>query len=265
MNRMEVPQDYYTTESFYKNKLLQSIGINQSHGQMTNDTTANLNNLLRTNISLLNEAELDEEAFDYKEGQLNGHNIENSGDKYHRTNQTFNLRSLDKASKVTSNKQYLSYGQSKHRRTQERKQSTVNKENLGLPDDLRSVMIESSDNDPINDRYSSHSEKDNLEDTRGKELLTITVEIGNGQKENIIIYENDDAQQVSDAFCNKHGINDELKVIFTNQIAENIMQVKEEIAQENRRIEEESKESREESYKNSPPSIEQPLFGADVR
>lgn len=35
---------------------------------------------------------------------------------------------------------------------------------------------------------------------RGKELLTITVEIGNGQKENIVIFENDDAESISNAF-----------------------------------------------------------------
>lgn len=53
----------------------------------------------------------------------------------------------------------------------------------------------------LNDRYTNSSGKtpEKAYD-RGKELLTITVEIGNGQKENIIIFENDDAQQISDEF-----------------------------------------------------------------
>ena len=36
---------------------------------------------------------------------------------------------------------------------------------------------------------------------RGKELLTITVEISSGQKENVIIFENDDGYEISEAFC----------------------------------------------------------------
>jgi hypothetical protein len=54
--------------------------------------------------------------------------------------------------------------------------------------------------DNLNDRYSSPSNRTTSKNSRGKELLTITVEIGNGQKENIVIYENDDAQQISDEF-----------------------------------------------------------------
>ena len=112
--------------------------------------------------------------------------------------------------------------------------------------------------DNLNDRYSSPSNLTTSKNSRGKELLTITVEIGNGQKENIVIYENDDAQQISDEFWARHGINDELKVIFTNQIAENIVQVKEEIANEQ---ESEQPENEFNHYQDiSPPSMEQPLF-----
>lgn len=165
------------------------------------------------------------------------------------------------------NRAYLNSGHSKHRRTHERKQSYVNKENVALPDDLRSVIIDSSEKEELNDRYTSPSVRGHLSGDRGKELLTITVEIGNGQKENIIIFENDDAQQISNEFCRKHSINDELKVIFTNQIAENIIQVKEEIAQEkNKEKVEKFKVDREDSYRNSsPPSIEQPLFSSDLQ
>ena len=65
---------------------------------------------------------------------------------------------------------------------------------------------------------------------RGNEMLTITVEIGNGQQENIIIYENDTAERVAEEFCSRYeNINAELKELFTNQIEENIREVKAEI------------------------------------
>lgn len=62
-----------------------------------------------------------------------------------------------------------------------------------------------------------------------EELLTITVEIGNGEKENIVIMNNDTPEEVASRFCNKYEMNDELKNIFTQQIAENIEQVRKEI------------------------------------
>jgi len=38
--------------------------------------------------------------------------------------------------------------------------------------------------------------------------LTITVEIGNGQKENLVIYENDTALRVGEEFCKKYTMMD---------------------------------------------------------
>ena len=65
---------------------------------------------------------------------------------------------------------------------------------------------------------------------RGKELLTITVEIGDGQRENILIYENDTADQVAEEFCSKYvNISEDLKDAFTQQIDENMWQVKAEM------------------------------------
>jgi hypothetical protein len=129
-----------------------------------------------------------------------------------------------------------------------------------LTPELENVFEESSKVSDVNDRYTSPDAKSNPSKNRGTELLTITVEIGNGQKENIVIYENDDAQQISDVFCEKHNINDDLKVIFTNQIAENIIQVKREIANETA-YENEDRENKSEACSQiSPPSIEQPLF-----
>jgi hypothetical protein len=64
------------------------------------------------------------------------------------------------------------------------------------------------------------------------ELLTITVEVGNGEKENIVIMENDTPELVADRFCKKYQLNDELREIFVEQIAQNIEQVKQEISSE---------------------------------
>lgn len=111
--------------------------------------------------------------------------------------------------------------------------------------ELDNVFEESSKVSDVNDRYTSPDTRSNFGRNRGNELLTITVEIGNGQKENIVIYENDDAQRISDAFCERHNIKDDLKVIFTNQIAKNILQVKREIANETAYAKEDHEEKSE--------------------
>lgn len=260
MNRMEVPQDYNTNDSFYQNKLLQSIGINYSHGQTTNDTSANLHNLIRNNISLGNDTGLDEEVFDLKEATKN---IEDQEATLENALGTSQLKTSNTKNK-TNYERFLQTNHAKHRRAQEVKHCAVNKENVGLPEDLQSVLVDSDEKEDINDRYTSPSIKAINTLDRGKELLTITVEIGNGQKENIIIYENDDAEQISEEFWNKHQIQDELRLIFTNQIAENIIQVREEIANEQTESNDEEV-IKEESYQHSSsPSIEQPLYESDI-
>lgn len=139
--------------------------------------------------------------------------------------------------------------------------SSVNKENNAV-EHLPSDSEHSSKNEipKFDERFSSPSDKIASDPIRGKELLTITVEIGNGQRENIIIFENDDAEQVSEVFCKKHNIKDELKEIFTNQIADNIIQVKEEIAMEQGEDKFASAPHVDNYREISPPSIEQPVF-----
>ncbi len=46
--------------------------------------------------------------------------------------------------------------------------------------------------------------------TRGRELLTITVEIGNGENAPILIHEGDDPNELAAEFCYLHGIGTEL-------------------------------------------------------
>ena len=76
------------------------------------------------------------------------------------------------------------------------------------------------------EKYFSNEDLNIRED---KELLTITVEIGNGEHENIVIMDDDTAEGVAERFCNKYDMNDDLKALFTEQIAQNIEQAREEI------------------------------------
>lgn len=80
------------------------------------------------------------------------------------------------------------------------------------------------------ERYFTNQDLPTQED---RELLTITVEIGNGEQENIVILNNDTAEDVAERFCDKYDMNDELRSIFTEQIAQNIEQAKQELEYQN--------------------------------
>lgn len=58
-----------------------------------------------------------------------------------------------------------------------------------------------------------------------KELLTITIEIGNGQNENIHINEGDSPRALAEDFARRHGINDQLTELLAEQIRLNIEQL----------------------------------------
>jgi len=58
-----------------------------------------------------------------------------------------------------------------------------------------------------------------------KELLTITVEIGNGQQASILIREMDDPWMLADQFARQHGVGDALRDLLAEQIKMNIEQV----------------------------------------
>jgi hypothetical protein len=53
-------------------------------------------------------------------------------------------------------------------------------------------------------------------------LLTITVEIGNGQQESILIREDDDPNLLAYEFSQIHGINEQLREILAEQIRANM-------------------------------------------
>ena len=54
------------------------------------------------------------------------------------------------------------------------------------------------------------------------ELMTITIEIGDGQNENIFVREGDDPKQLAREFAKKHGIGEQLTDLLAEQIQLNI-------------------------------------------
>ncbi|CAI2384022.1 unnamed protein product [Moneuplotes crassus] len=91
-------------------------------------------------------------------------------------------------------------------------------------------------------------QNDDFQDVQEKELLTITVEIGNGQQENIVIMQGETADEVAEKFCNKYDMNEELKLLFKEQITQNIDQALNEI-DEQEDVEESQTEGFENDYK----------------
>jgi hypothetical protein len=76
--------------------------------------------------------------------------------------------------------------------------------------------FESGGND-LRDVYMNESQDDYKKSllNRGRELLTITVEIGNGESENIVIYEFDSAEEVAEKFSQRYFLGPDLKSEFT--------------------------------------------------
>lgn len=263
MNRMEVPQDYNTNDSFCQYKLLQSIGMNNTNADTTQDNTLNTHNFNKTREAYLSDPTLDEEVFDYlgnatknyiiSDRKINEEEIEES------LEEVTNKQRSTESNKFSKKSSIINSESSNLKNRHQRKSNIFDKENKALTHPSLDQSMASSKKEDA-DRYTSPSLKAPIESTRDKELLTITVEIGNGQKDNIIIYENDEAQHISDEFWKKHNINDELKAIFTNLIAENIKQVKEEIA--NEKSEDKLADTTNiDNYQNlSPPSIDYPAL-----
>jgi len=53
-----------------------------------------------------------------------------------------------------------------------------------------------------------NTENTEVNDTNSKELLTITIEIGDGHNENIYINEGDSPRALAVNFAKRHGINE---------------------------------------------------------
>ena len=57
-------------------------------------------------------------------------------------------------------------------------------------------------------QIKTESQNNNTQAQSTKDLLTITIEIGNGRNENIYINEGDSPRQLAVEFAHRHGIND---------------------------------------------------------
>jgi hypothetical protein len=65
-----------------------------------------------------------------------------------------------------------------------------------------------------------------LHNTGRKEILTITIDLGGGKSENIVVKEGDEASDLASKFSQKYGLNQRLMQLLTIQIEDNIEQVK---------------------------------------
>ena len=261
--KREGQKESNSNDTFYQSNFLHSMGNNFATNQPTNDETSHMLGNGHSKDSHFHEVISDEEVLDYLDKdttdyvnnytRIKEEELEESLKESTALNRSIGTKKYSKNSST-----YKTEGSGKNYVNRER--NSVNKENRAISHTSKSHSATSGNKNNTEERFISPSDKHGPESDRGKELLTITVEIGNGQRENIIIFENDDAQNVSDTFWNKHNINDELKEIFTNQIAENIIQVKEEIALEQAEGKFASAPHID-NYRNiSPPSIEQPAF-----
>lgn len=67
------------------------------------------------------------------------------------------------------------------------------------------------------------------QDLEDEELLTITVEIGNGETENIVIMRDETADEVADRFWAKYDMDEELRGVFREEIQRNIDMARKEV------------------------------------
>eukprot|EP00826_Nyctotherus_ovalis_P035592 TRINITY_DN3068_c0_g2_i1.p1 TRINITY_DN3068_c0_g2~~TRINITY_DN3068_c0_g2_i1.p1 ORF type:complete len:530 (+),score=60.49 TRINITY_DN3068_c0_g2_i1:116-1705(+) len=64
----------------------------------------------------------------------------------------------------------------------------------------------------------SQEQDKNCEDRSGAELLSIAINLGNGKEEHLMVYEGDNPQEVTDAFCLKHSLNLKQRMVLITQI-----------------------------------------------
>mgnify|MGYP006976747553 CR=1 FL=1 len=64
-----------------------------------------------------------------------------------------------------------------------------------------------------------------VEEPQEKELLIMTIEIGDGKKDTLRVFENDDPNELAKAFCQKHGLNPNIIYPLAQNIYNNMEQV----------------------------------------
>ena len=113
-------------------------------------------------------------------------------------------------------------------------------------------------------RYTSMEETNN-------EVLIITIDIGDGRKDDLSVKEDDDPQLLAEMFCKKHKLGPEVKKALVEQIEQNLeLHVEDDIStllSVNKSYESRAKRSNQESVRsslgigseNTPISVKQPL------
>lgn len=84
----------------------------------------------------------------------------------------------------------------------------------------------------VDERFSNTMFSQTLH--KGRKLLVITIEIGNGKQEQLTIYENDNPQEVAEEFCNRHHYERELRDLLQYQIECTIYEAKSKLLQRER-------------------------------
>jgi uncharacterized protein YacL (UPF0231 family) len=75
---MEVPQDYNKNDSFYQNKLLQYMGINNSQSLVTNDDSVSYKNFPKNKSTAFIDQAMEEEMNYYDNSKINEEDLEES-------------------------------------------------------------------------------------------------------------------------------------------------------------------------------------------
>ena len=106
-------------------------------------------------------------------------------------------------------------------------------------------------------RYEEYSQDSlrytSMEET-GNEVLIMTIDIGDGRKDDLLVREDDDPKVLADNFCNKHSLGSEVKKALIEQIEHNLEQRVEEdmstLLSVNKSYESKAKKSNTESIRN---------------
>ena len=71
----------------------------------------------------------------------------------------------------------------------------------------------------------SSSNTNNAKTTSRKQLLIITIDIGEGKKEQIFIHENDDPTELALNFCQKNNLTNKIVPVLVKNINDNLQSV----------------------------------------
>jgi len=85
-----------------------------------------------------------------------------------------------------------------------------------------------SDEDPLREEeevYEEEAQEPTGQGNTQQELLTITIDIGNGMQENIQVFEGDNPYELARDFAHRHSLDLRLTDLLASQIQNNIDQV----------------------------------------